>query len=132
MAAATLDNLALVSPEGYNYIIRGKATAAMEAGDPAVITSTVPPYGVDCYIAKATSGEVRGLVLSDCVANGPVEIVVVGEVDGYSGLTPNSWLSVAAGKLDTTAPGAGVVKQFFCISDHRIVVNCLASAPASA
>ena len=132
MAAKTPDSFALVSPEGYNYIIRGKATAALKAGDPAVITSTVPPFGVDCYIEKATSGEIDGLVLSDCVANGPVEVVVRGECDGYSGLTPKSYLSVAAGKLDSTAPGAGVAKQIKCISDHRIAVNCMFGAPASA
>lgn len=125
MAAVTKKAPELVSPEGYNYIIRGRATVAMTNGDPAVITTTVPPFGVDHIIAKATAGAIDGVVLAPCVANGPVEILVRGEMDGFSGLAPQTFLSVANGAIDDTAPGAGVAKQIKAISDHRIAVNCM-------
>lgn len=104
MAAITKVAPKLVSPVGYENVFYAYASAALEPGDLAIITSADAPGGFDCVVAKASAAVAHGVVLKKVGIGGKAEIAWRGEMDGFSGLTPGASLSVASGAIDSTAP----------------------------
>lgn len=105
MAASTLVKPVLISPAGYENVQHGYATVDLAVGDLAVFT-TGAPTNYTCAFAKAAAADACGVVLKACKAGGNAEVAYRGEMDGYSGLTPNARLSIASGVIDNTAPDA--------------------------
>ena len=105
MAAVTKVNVrpALWKPEDVQI---GKAAADLNVGDPVVIDSdaTVDPRYPCTFEAAASQNFIHGVVLKPGIAGQKVEVLLIGELDGYSGLTPGAPLSVVDGKIDDTAP----------------------------
>lgn len=103
--------------------MRARAMENLVMGDPVVVSPTSSTdTRFDFQVVKATAGYVDGIVLDRRAdANDAVDFVVSGEVEGYIGLTPGSFLSVAAGALDSTAPAAGVPLQIRVLTPSRIV-----------
>lgn len=121
MAAVTVGTLEVVwAPAEFNKL--GKASAALNRGDPVIIDGAAaadPRY--DSSYKKATAETfVHGIVLKNAISGGPVEVGTLCELEGYSGLTPGAAFTVAAGKIDDTAPAAGERGQFLAISATRI------------
>lgn len=109
MAAITKVKPRLVSPVGYESAQHGYATEDLEAGDLVVIDSSgSPDTRWDVAYEEASAGVAHGIVLKDCKAGGTVDVAYAGEMDGFSGLTPGSSLSVASGEIDDTPPEAEV------------------------
>lgn len=123
MAAITRSNPLYVSPPAEGaWIMRGQASVDLAVSDPVVIDAAANPDArYDTAYKKATAeAYVDGIALFPVKAGGMVEVMVSGEMDGFSGLTPGAPLSVAAGVIDTTAPGAGIAPQLRAISKTRI------------
>lgn len=123
-AVQKASRIRLISPPGYQVVDRGYANEDFEAGDLILISSTAPPSTeYDFSVDLATGTAFHGVVLKDCLEGGLVEFVKIGELSGYTGLTPGMPLTVVGGVLDTTAPGAGVVAQVRARNAHSIYVN---------
>lgn len=121
MAAITEGNVRPVLVESAK---RGKASADMARGQAVVIDAAAaadPRYDAN-YKAAIAEPFIHGVTLKACKAGGLVEIMILGEFDGYTGLTPGAPLSVAAGKIDATAPTAGR-EQIYALSATRIAVR---------
>lgn len=95
-----------VSPKGYEEIVRGIATVDLGVADPVVIDASVTPDArYDCAIKKAASEAFfHGVVAKDAKAGQVVEVILQGEMDGFSGMTPGAPIYAEAGALGTTAP----------------------------
>lgn len=104
MAAIQRDDCALVSPPGETVIDKGRAAVAFVAGDPVVIDATAPPSTLwEQVVTRAAGRDAHGIALKDCGAGGTVEYAVVGEIDGYVGMTRGATLSIQAGNIDDAA-----------------------------
>lgn len=120
MAAVTKVRPKFVSPNGYEVVDKGTLTEAVTAGDLLV-------YGV-AGISKAAPGavEAHGIATQDGYAGqGGFDVLIQGEMDGFSGLTPGAPLypsATVAGGLDTTAP-ASAVARVRAVTATRIRVN---------
>jgi hypothetical protein len=103
----------------------GKAAATLVVGDPVVIDAAAAvDVRYPCTYKKAVAEEyIDGIVLKNAVAGGPVEVMIEGEMEGYSGLTPAAKFTVAAGAIDTTARAAGVYPQLRAVNATRIDVR---------
>lgn len=122
MAAITKVDPAPLSV-GNEFNDAGYAAVAFTAGDPVIITGAAPPSRKwDATIGAATT-EAHGVALKDCAVGGTVEYGIVGEMDGFSGLTPGAPLTVVGGSIDTTAPGAGVAVRIRAVTPSRIRYN---------
>jgi len=125
MAAVTKVDPTFVSPVGYEVVLRGRATVDLEKGDPVVIDKAAaddPRW--DTTFKKATAETfIHGVVIKKARANGTVEVLAHGEIDGFAGLPKGDPLSVVGGNIDTTAPAAGVHPQLVAINASRILVR---------
>ncbi len=103
----------------------GKAAAALVVGDPVVIDeAAAADFRYTCKYKKAVAEQyIDGVVLKVAVAGGPVEVMIEGEFEGYSGMTPGAKLTVAAGSVDSVAPGAGVYPQLRAVNATRLDVR---------
>lgn len=104
MAAITSVDPILVSPVGYESAQHGYAGDDFAAGDLVIISGTPPDARWDVTYEAATAATADGIVLKACGEGGTVEVAYAGEMDGFSGLTRGAKLSVASGKIDSTAP----------------------------
>lgn len=105
MAAITHVDPAPVSPPGYELNDYGYASADIAVGDPVIITADAPPSRKwEQVVAPATGAVAHGIALKTVKAGGTAEYGVVGEMDGFAGLTRGTSLSIVAGSIDTTAP----------------------------
>ena len=121
MAAVARVRPILVSPPGMEVVDRGYALDDVLAGDPVIISATAAPSReYDCAIEKATGTTVHGFALKDTKAGGLCEFASQGELDGFTGLTPGAALTVVAGAIDNTAPGAGVTPTIRVVNASRI------------
>jgi len=123
MAAVSKGTIELLTGSEGARKMRGRATVDLVMGDPVVVSATPSTdTRFDFQVEKATAGYIDGIVLDRKVAaNDAVDFLVSGEVEGFIGLTPGSFLSVAAGAIDDTAPGAGAPLQIRVLSPSRIV-----------
>lgn len=101
MAAVTVVKCRPCTPVGYEYIVRGTLVSAVVAGDQLV-------NGASGWDLAATSAvAAQGIALTNGYAGqDDFDIGLIGEMDGFSGMTPGAALypsSGTAGKLDTTA-----------------------------
>ncbi len=121
MAAVTKGTLRPLRADPINNRI-GKASAALAVGDPVVIDSAAAadPEFQTSYKKAASETFVDGWVLKPAVAGGKVEITTLGEITGYSGLTPGARYTVATGAIDSTAPATGERGQFQAINATTI------------
>lgn len=117
MAAVTYTaaSISLCSPVGYEAVQHGYAGDDFVPGDLVIISGTPPSTRWDCAFEHAAAAIAHGIVLKTCSEGGTVEVAYVGEMDGFSGLTPGAPLSIASGVIDDTAPantqvGASVVR----------------------
>lgn len=100
------------------------AREALAMGEPVVISATPSPdsrwrYAVDQAVAQV---DVFGIVLNESVpAGGTVDVLQEGELEGFEGLTPGTYLTVVGGQLDDTAPVAGVQGQFYCLNETTVL-----------
>lgn len=124
MAAITVVDPVLISPAGMEKVEFGYATVAMSKGDLVLFTTGAPSTHKYAF-ALADAAVAQGVVLKDVGAGGTVEACYVGEIDGYSGLTPGARLTVATGVIDNTAPAATQVgsSSITAISATTIRVN---------
>ena len=127
MAAVTYTaaNIALCSPVGYEAVQHGYAGDDFTAGDLVIISGTPPSTRWDCAFEAASAAIAHGIVLKDVSEGGTAEVAYVGEMDGFSGLTPGAGLTVASGVIDDTAVantqvGAAVIRA---VSATRIRFN---------
>jgi hypothetical protein len=108
MAAVTVVKVRHVTPVGYEYIVRAEVDGAVAAGDQLVHAGTIGASGHPIYSKAATNAvSAHGMALEDATVAGQViDLGIVGEADGFSGMTPGAGLypsGSTAGKLDTTA-----------------------------
>lgn len=108
MAAPTIATLRHATPVGYEFIVRGEVDSAVAVGDQLKLAGTTGTSGHPVYSLVATSDvSAHGIALEAASAAGKViDIGIVGEIDGFSGLTPGTAYypnGSTAGKLDTTA-----------------------------
>lgn len=124
MAAVTKVNPSLVTPVGEARIRRGKAVVDITKGSPVTVDGTATPGGMFETAWKLATAEANalGLALKDVKAGGLVEVLIDGEMGGFSGLPEGAFLSVASGSLDTTAPGTAGVSRFYAYSDTVVMV----------
>lgn len=104
---------------------KGKAAADFVVGKPVVIdgAATVDPRYPCTYKAATAEEFIDGIVLKPAKAGQIVEVLTLGEIDGYSGLTGGARLTVVAGAIDTTAPAAHAYPQLRAINATRIEVR---------
>lgn len=121
MAAITRVDPASVSPPGYEFNDYGYASVDIAVGDPVIITAAVPPSRKwEQVVAKATGAAASGIALKSIKAGGTAEYGVVGEMDGFTGLTRGAGLTIVGGNLDNTAPAVGVATQIRAVTASRI------------
>lgn len=136
MAAVTRIRGRLATPSGEARIRRGLATVAIEAGQAVCVDGAAAPgtYQETAWRLAANAGEAIGLAIKDAAVNATVEVVIDGEVGGFSGLPKGQYLSVVAGALDDTAPtvtgtsatggatSAPATSRFYAYSDTVVMV----------
>jgi hypothetical protein len=122
MAAVTRVNPSLATPTGEARIRRGRATVDFLKGQVATVDgSATPGFGFETAWKKATAEtNALGLVLKDVKTGGTVEVVIAGEVGGYTGLPEGAFLSVATGELNDTAPAGA--SRFYAYSDTVVII----------
>lgn len=124
MAAITKANPLYVGPPAEGaWIQRGQASVVLAAGDPVVIDGAANPDArYDTAYKKATAEAfVDGVALFPAAVGGTIEVMVTGEMDGFSGLTPGAAYTIVAGAIDTTAPAAGIAPQIKAVNKTRIM-----------
>lgn len=124
MAAVTKVNPSLVTPVTEARIRRGKATADITKGSPVTVDGAATPGGLFETAYKLATAEANaiGLALKDAKSGAVVEVLIDGEMGGFSGLPKGNYLSVATGSLDTTAPAVAGVSRFYAYSDTVVMV----------
>ena len=124
MAALTLGTLNPVTIVGYEVNDRGQAATDITRGQLLSITTATPAAGFSAVWDKAatTVTDPAGIALMDCKAGGTVSVGIHGEMDGYTGLTPGTFVypsGTVAGGIDTTKP-SGAVERIRAVSTTRI------------
>jgi hypothetical protein len=124
MAAVTIGTLRPVTVPGYEVNDKGQAATAITKGQLLVITAATPGSGYDKVYDKAptTATDPAGIALMDAAAGGLVSVGIHGEMDGFTGLTPNAMLypsATVAGGIDTAKP-AGAIERIRAVSPTRI------------
>lgn len=104
MAAVNRVAPTLTSPVGENFIRRGQATEAIEEGQAVAIDGdpTSPRFEA-AYSLAATEDVAVGLALKPAAAGDVVEVLIMGLMGGYDGLSAGDVLTVVGGELDDTA-----------------------------
>lgn len=122
MAAVTRIRPSLASPSGEARIRRGVATVAITAGQPVKVSTSATPgsFHETAWALATNEGEAIGIAITDAAANATVNVVIDGEVGGFSGLPKGQFLSVASGQLDSTAPTGR--SRFYAYSDTVVTV----------
>jgi hypothetical protein len=127
MAAVTKGTVKYVTPAGMGFTDRGQAATDMLVGDLLIIATTTPNTGFEKVYQKAPVSTVdpAGIVIQDCKAGEPVNVGVIGELEGYTGLTPGAPLysspSVVGG-IDTVLV-TGAIGRVRAVSTTRIRFN---------
>lgn len=122
MAAVTRVRASFATPSGEARIRRGLATVAIEAGQAVTIDAAATPgsFQETAWRLAANEAEAIGIAIKTAAVNATVEVVIDGEVGGFSGLPKGQYLSAVGGNLDTTAPvGAS---RFYAYSDTVVMV----------
>ncbi|HYP18611.1 MAG TPA: hypothetical protein VEY08_00950 [Chloroflexia bacterium] len=115
MAAVTVVKARYVTPVNYEVIDKCVLSEAVVAGDQLVFTGTVT-NGLPVMSKAPTAGitEAHGMAIKDgYAAQEGFEVLIQGEMDGFSGLTPGNPIypsTATAGKLDTTAIASATVR----------------------
>jgi hypothetical protein len=127
MAAVTKGTLKPVTPAGMGFTDRGQAATDMLVGDLLVLTTTTPNTGHDKVwaLAPISTVEPDGICLRDCKAGQSVSVGIIGEIEGYTGLTTKTPLyssATVAGGLDTTAVTNAAIRVK-AVSTTRIRFN---------
>lgn len=121
MAAVTRTKARFVTPVGYEVVHQAAVvTEAVVAGDPLVL-------GAGGWSkAPTTATEAHGMAIQDYAAGrGDCSILIQGEMDGFTGMTPGTPLypsATVAGGIDTTAP-TGATIRMRAVTASRIRVN---------
>lgn len=123
MAAITSVAPSLVSPTGEYRIRRGEATEAILKGQ------AVAPDGAPsstrfeaAYGLAADETTAIGIALEDTAAGETVDVLIDGEMGGYSGLTAGEQLSVVTGVLNDTAPAGASLRTFVAYNATTVIV----------
>jgi hypothetical protein len=124
MAAVAIGTLHPDTPAGMEYNAKGQAATAITKGQLLIVTAAAPGAGYLTVWDKATTAttDPGGIALMDCAAGGTVSVGIVGEMDGFTGLTPGAFLypsASVAGGIDTSKP-AGAVERMRALSATRI------------
>lgn len=124
MAAVTKINPSLVTPVGEARIRRGLATVDITKGSPVTVDSAAVVGAFYETGYKLATGEANaiGLALKDIKAGGVVEVLIDGEMGGFSGLPKGNFLSVVSGNLDAVAPATAGISRFYAYSDTVVMV----------
>lgn len=105
MAAVTTVAPSLVSPTGEARIRRGQATADITAGQAVAIDGSPSSARFETALGLAEDETTAiGLALKNATEGELIDVLIDGEMGGFSGLTPGALLSVVDGDLDSTAP----------------------------
>ena len=130
MAAVTVSKVVVVSPPGETHIKRGRAAAQLTAGNGVLIDGAAAADARFDTTYKLAAAEplLHGIVVPGrhgqiTKANQLVEVMTLGELDGFAGLTPGAELSIQAGVVDTAARPAGAQYRIYAINATRIAVN---------
>lgn len=124
MAAVTLVKAEYETPVGYEVNDSGKYSEDVTAGTQLVINgeSAGRKTWGKC---PTTETEAHGIAIKDGKSGGVAEVMVVGEMGGFSGLTPGAPLypsASVAGGTDTTKP-TNAVARIRATGANRIRVN---------
>jgi hypothetical protein len=124
MAAVSIGTLKPVTVTAYEVNDKGQAAVDLVRGTLVVQTAATPGSGFEVVWDKAatTVTDPAGIVLMDCKAGGTVAVGIHGEMDGYTGLTPGSFVypsGSVAGGIDTTKP-SGAIERMRAASTTRI------------
>lgn len=123
MAAVTSVAPSLVSPTGEYRIRRGEAAAAILAGQAVALSGTPSSPRFEARYGLATSETTAiGIALRDTAAGNVVDVLIDGEMGGYSGLTAGEPLSVVNGVLNTTAPAGASLRTFVAYNATTVIV----------
>ena len=110
MAAVTKVRPRPVSPPGYEFKDRAQAAEDIDVGELVVINTDTPSNGYEYVVelapADAEPQAIDGIALMDAKAGGICSIGIIGEMDGFSGMTRGNRLypsATVAGGIDTVA-----------------------------
>jgi hypothetical protein len=124
MAAVTRVKAEYITPVGYEVNDTGKYTEDVIAGDELVINGEVS--GVKTWgKCPTTETEGQGIAIKNGKTGGVAEVLIQGELSGFSGLTAGAPIypsATVAGGLDTTKP-AGATVRIRATGSDRIRVN---------
>lgn len=130
MAAVTTVAPSLVSPTGEARIRRGQATEDVAVGQALAIDGSPSSARFETALGLAADEESAvGLALKNAKEGEIVDVLIEGEMGGFSGLTPGALLSVSGGDLDDTAP-AGATRFLAWNATTVMVIGGLATPPA--
>jgi hypothetical protein len=123
MAAVTSVAPSLVTPTGEARIRRGEATEALLAGQAVALDGAPSSARFEAaYGLAATETTAIGIALKDVAAGNVVDVLIDGEMGGYSGLTAGAQLSVVAGVLNTTAPAGASLRTIVAYNATTVIV----------
>lgn len=123
MAAITSVAPSLVTPVGESRIRRGQATEAISAGEAVALDGTPTSARFEtAYGLAATEATAIGIALKNAASGELVDVLIDGEMGGYSGLTPGAQLSVVNGVLNDTAPAGASLRTFVAYNATTVIV----------
>lgn len=123
MAAITSVAPNLVTPAGEARIRRGEATEAITAGQAVAYDGAPSSARFETAFGLAASETTAvGIALKDTAAGEAVDVLIDGEMGGYSGLTAGAQLSVVTGVLNDTAPAGASLRTFLAHNATTVIV----------
>lgn len=124
MAAVTKVNPSLATPTGEARIRRGLATVAIKKGQAVKVSTSANPgnFQETAWALATSAAEAIGIAIKDAAVNATVEVVIDGEIGGFEGLPKGTFLDVASGELQDTAPADGAHSRFYAYSDTVVMV----------
>lgn len=123
MAAITSVAPSLVTPTGEARIRRGEAGAAVAAGQAVALSGTPSSARFEArYILATSETTAVGIALKTAAAGEVVDVLIDGEMGGYTGLTAGAQLSVVNGVLNTTAPAGASLRTIVAYNATTVIV----------
>lgn len=120
MAAVTRVMPSFASPVGEHFIRRGEATEAIKRGQAVAIDGLPSSRRFEAaYSLAADTSSAVGLALKDAPQGEVVEVLLMGLMDGFSGLDAGTTLTVVDGELDDTAGSS----RFYAYNDQTVLVG---------
>lgn len=123
MAAITSVAPSLVTPVGESRIRRGEATEAISVGEAVALDGAPSSARFEAaYGLAASETTAIGIALKNAAAGEVVDVLIAGEMGGYSGLTAGAQLSVVTGVLNDTAPAGASLRTFLAYNATTVIV----------